>query len=71
MIPPMAYPDGPFLGFAADAALPNVLHLPSLGADGPAYPALRQALAARGGEALVLSRQNRPVVTREAGIKAE
>lgn len=54
---------------ADEAALPKVMHLSSFDAEAPAYPALRQALAARGAETLVLSRQGRPVVSREAGLK--
>ncbi|WP_022721917.1 GNAT family N-acetyltransferase, partial [Rhodopseudomonas sp. B29] len=54
---------------AGAAALPKVLHLPSLDAEAPAYPALRKALTTRGAETMVLSRQGRPVVSREAGLK--
>ena len=58
-----------FLGAIDDSALPKVLNLPSLDAEGPGYHALLKALAARGTAPLVLSELARPCVTREFGAK--
>ena len=58
-----------FLSAIEKAALPNVLNLPSLDAEGPCYAALLKALGRRGIEPLVLSTLSRPYVTRESGVK--
>jgi CelD/BcsL family acetyltransferase involved in cellulose biosynthesis len=52
-----------------NSALPKVLDLPSLDAEGPVYSAMRKWLAARGIQPLVLSEFARPYVTREFGVK--
>jgi len=51
------------------SALPKILNLPSLDADGPVFAAMLMSLARRGTEPLVLSRFSRPYVTRESGVK--
>lgn len=51
------------------SALPKILNLPSLDAEGPVFAAMLMSLARRGAEPLVLSRHSRPYVTRESGVK--
>lgn len=58
-----------FFSAIEQGALPNVLNLPSLDAEGPCYSAMLKALARRGIEPLVLSDLSRPYVTRESGVK--
>jgi hypothetical protein len=58
-----------FLSAIEQGALPKVLNLPSLDAEGPCYSALRNALARRGIDPLVVSKLSRPYVTREFGVK--
>jgi CelD/BcsL family acetyltransferase involved in cellulose biosynthesis len=50
-------------------ALPKILNIPSLDAEGPVFAAMLMSLAGRGAEPLVLSRHWRPYVTRESGVK--
>jgi hypothetical protein len=50
-------------------ALPNVLSLQSFNAESSDHDAIMKALAARGGEQLILSGNARPFVTREFGVK--
>jgi hypothetical protein len=50
-------------------ALPKVLNLQSFNAESPDHDAIMKALAARGGEQLILSENARPFVTREFGVK--
>lgn len=67
-----AYADDVIAAFFAaieKAALPNVLNLPLLDAEGPCYSAMLKALAKRGIEPLVLSKLSRPYVTRDFGVK--
>src|SRR5262245_9791650 len=54
-----------FLAAIEDSALPTVLNLPSLDAEGPGYSALLKALAVRGIEPLVLAEFARPYATLE------
>jgi CelD/BcsL family acetyltransferase involved in cellulose biosynthesis len=58
-----------FLAAIEQAALPHVLNIPSLDAEGPCYTAMLKALARRGIEPLVLSKLERPYVTRDFGVK--
>lgn len=58
-----------FLDAIENSALPKVLNLPSLDAEGPGYQAMLKALEARGAARLVLSEIARPYVTREFGVK--
>lgn len=51
------------------SAMPKILNLPSLDAEGPVFAAMLMSLARRGAEPLVLSRHSRPYVTREFGVK--
>jgi Acetyltransferase (GNAT) domain len=52
-----------------DPALPNVINLPSFNAESVDYDAIMKALAARGGEQLCFAESERPLVTREVGVK--
>jgi len=54
---------------AGDRALPRVVHLESVSAEQPAFAVLQRALADGTRPGLVLARGNRPVVTREFGVK--
>lgn len=58
-----------FFDAIEDSALPTVLNLPSIDAEGPGYSAMLKALAARDTEPLVLTEFARPYVTREFGVK--
>jgi CelD/BcsL family acetyltransferase involved in cellulose biosynthesis len=58
-----------FEAIAKNPELPNVVNLQSLQADSSAYEATSKALRSRGGELLILSKQDRPFVTREFGVK--
>jgi hypothetical protein len=58
-----------FFDAIENGALPTVLNLPSLDADGPVFDAMLTSLAKRGIEPLVLSKLSRPYVTRESGVK--
>ena len=58
-----------FLSAIEKGALPKVLNLPSLDAEGPCYSALLKALARRGIDPLVVSKLSRPYVTRQFGVK--
>jgi CelD/BcsL family acetyltransferase involved in cellulose biosynthesis len=58
-----------FFSAVAGSTLPNVLSLRDFDATSPSYAALVAALAARGRVALTLAQDDRPVVSRDAGIK--
>jgi len=58
-----------FFSAIEKGALPKVLNLPSLDAEGACYTAMLKALARRGIEPLVLSKLSRPYVTRDFGVK--
>jgi len=67
-----AYADAVIAAFFAAierSALPKILNLPSLDAEGPVFAAMLMSLARRGTEPLVLSKHSRPYVTRESGVK--
>jgi hypothetical protein len=58
-----------FFAAVASSALPKVLSLKDFDATSPSYAAVVAALAARGRVPLTLARDQRPMVSREAGIK--
>lgn len=67
-----AYADDVIAAFFAaieQGALPKVLNLPQLDAEGAAYAAILKELGRRGIEPLVVSYLSRPYVTRESGVK--
>jgi hypothetical protein len=59
-----------FLGAIRDhPALPKVVSLKYLDGSAESYPAIVQAVAARGGQLLALNERTRPYVTRDFGLK--
>jgi CelD/BcsL family acetyltransferase involved in cellulose biosynthesis len=58
-----------FAAVAQRPSLPKVVSLKDLDAQSPSYAAIVKALAARGGAQLALSHSERPVATREQGVK--
>ena len=58
-----------FFAAVARSALPNVLSLREFDATSPSYAAVVAAMAALGRVPLLLAQDQRPVVSREAGIK--
>jgi CelD/BcsL family acetyltransferase involved in cellulose biosynthesis len=58
-----------FEAIANNSALPNVIRLRYLDADTESYPAIVQALSARGSQILKLSERPRPFASREVGLK--
>lgn len=59
-----------FLAAIAASALPRVISLRDWDAEAPSHGALMAATAARGGKPRQLSSDDRPVVTRQFGVKA-
>lgn len=51
------------------SALPKIINLASLEAEGPVFAAMLMSLAKRGAEPVVLSKLSRPYITRQAGVK--
>ncbi len=58
-----------FFAVIEQGALPKVLNLPQLDAEGAAYAAILKELGRRGIEPLVVSNLSRPYVTAESGVK--
>ena len=58
-----------FLAAIEQGALPKVLNLPQLDAEGAVYSAILKELVRRGIEPLVVSNLSRPYVTAESGVK--
>ncbi len=58
-----------FAAVEQSPSLPNVLSLHDLDAESPSYAAIVKALAANGSAQLKLSESERPVATRELGVK--
>jgi Acetyltransferase (GNAT) domain len=58
-----------FAAIEQNRALPNVVGLKDLDAEAPSYAAIVKALSGRGGARLTLCESQRPVATRQVGVK--